>query len=65
MNVKDYTFQMTRTLFDEDVIMVLRNKDKKHIVSIGEDHKQAMLNSDYDPENNEEILTYLKKTNYI
>lgn len=63
--ISDYSFQKTSTLFEEEVIMVLRNKDKKHIVSIGAEHRQAMSNDYYNPDDKEHILAYLEKYNYI
>lgn len=63
--LNDYTFQMTTDLFGNDVVMVLRNKDKKHIVSIGEEHQKAMTENYYNPNDNEHILVYLEEYNYI
>jgi hypothetical protein len=65
LSLADYTFQKTTDLFGNDVIMVLRNKDKKHIVSIGKEHCKAMSNDNYNPDDNEHILTYLEKYNYL
>ena len=61
----DYTFQKTTNLFGDEVVMVLRNKDKKHIVSIGLEHRIAMRDDYYDPDNNEHILSYLEEYNYL
>jgi len=65
LSLADYTFQKTTTLFGEEVVMVLRNKDKKHIVSIGAEHRQNMSGDYYNPNDNEHILAYLEKYNYI
>lgn len=65
LSLVNYTFQKTSDLFGNEVIMVLRNKDKEHIISIGKEHRQAMYENHYDPDNNKDILTYLEKHNYI
>jgi len=65
IKLSEYTFQKTTTLFNDEVVMVLRNKDKKHIVSIGAEHRQIMSDNYYNPDDNEHILTYLKNYNYI
>lgn len=64
-SLTNYTFQKTTDLFGEEVIMVLRNKDKKHIVSIGAEHRKAMNDNYFNPDNNEHILAYLEEYNYL
>lgn len=62
--VDDYTFINTTNLFGEDVVMVLRNRDKKHIVSIGENHVKDMMDKGYCPYDSFSIITYLKHYGY-
>lgn len=58
--LKDYTFTEGLNLFQENVLMVFSNKDKEHIVSIGEHHRQKMIANGYNPENNQDVLQYLQ-----
>lgn len=62
---KGYTFKKTKTLFDEDAIMILRNRDKQHIVSLTEVHIKHMQKNNYDPNNDEHIMQYLKDYKYL
>lgn len=63
--LSDYTFQETKTLFDEKVLMILRNHDKKHIVSLNETHRQEMIKNNYNPDNYEDVLSFLVTNNYF
>jgi hypothetical protein len=63
--MKKYTFQTTRNLFNEEVVMVLRNSDKQHIVSIDAEHRDLMTFNGFNPNDNEEILNYLKEFKYL
>lgn len=65
LSLAEYTFQKTSDLFGNEVVMVLRNKDKKHIVSIGSEHRQAMTDDYYNPDDNEHVLAYLEEYNYL
>lgn len=59
--VKDYTFEEGKNLFGENVVMVFRNKDKQHIISIGMEHIHEMINLGYNNNEKKEILEYLQR----
>lgn len=59
--VKDYTFQEGKNLFKEDVIMIFRNSDKQHIISIGKEHVKEMIDLGYNYVEKQEILEYLQR----
>jgi len=61
----NFTFQKVDTLFNESVIMVLRNKDKKHIASIGDSHRYEMITEGFNPDDNQSILDYLAQWHYL
>jgi hypothetical protein len=63
--VSDYTFENTVDLFDEKVVMVLRNKDKKHIVSLSKQHRIEMIYLHLNPDDKEHVLVYLEKNKYL
>lgn len=64
-SVKDYTFTKTNNLWGSPVIMVLRNKDKKNILSLGNEHFDHMADEGLNHENYEHILIYLQEHNYL
>ena len=59
--IKDYTFTKGKNLFNEDVIIINRNSDKKHIISIGIEHVSDMTEKGYDQNNKLEVLKYLQR----
>jgi DNA polymerase III delta subunit len=64
--ISDYTFQKTTNLFNEEVVMVLENnKHKKHIVSLGKNHREEMIKSNLNPDDNNDILVFLENNNYL
>lgn len=63
--ISDYTFQRTTNLFNEEVVMVLRNKDKKHIVSLTEKHRKEMIEYGLNPDDNKQVLVFLNDYNYL
>jgi hypothetical protein len=65
VKARGYSFKKTTNLFNETVIMVLRNKDKKHLASLGDEHVKEMLNNGLNPDNGKDIINYLVKFNYV
>jgi len=63
--IAQFTFQKVTTLFNEEVVMVLRNKDKKHIASIDASHRHEMVTEGFNPDDNQSILDYLSQWNYL
>lgn len=63
--LKDFKFTNEVTLFGENVLSVYRNKDKKHIVSLGKDHFDEMKRKGYDSENQNDVLDFLINEKYI
>jgi hypothetical protein len=64
-SVKDFTFTNQVNLFGSPVTMVLRNKDKKHILSLGNEHFDHMATEGLNYENKDHILIYLQEHNYL
>lgn len=60
--LKDHTFQEGQNLFKESVVMIFRNSDKQHIVSIGKEHVQEMIDLGYNPAEKDDVLLYLQRT---
>jgi hypothetical protein len=52
---KNFTFEVSETLFGEAVLMVLRNKDKKHIISLTKEHLELIGDTD-----TQKILNYIQ-----
>lgn len=65
LSIADYSFTKTNNLWGSPVIMVLRNRDKKHILSLGNEHFDHMAEVGLNHENKEDILKYLHTHNYI
>lgn len=63
--VGDFTFKETTNLFNEKVLMVLRNKDKRYIASLGLEHFEEMICEGYNCEDNEHILQFLEDRKYL
>lgn len=65
LNTKELTFTNETNLFGATVTMVLRNKDKKHIISLGQEHVDQMTYEGLNHENKNHILIYLQTHNYL
>lgn len=64
--ISEFTFQKTTNLFNEEVMMVLENnKQKKHIVSLGKNHREEMVKSNLNPDEKNDILVFLENNNYL
>lgn len=64
MSKSKFTFKKDRNLFDQEVLMVFSNLNKKLIVSIGEEHIKQMIDNGYDPDDEQAIVKYIKDYGY-
>jgi hypothetical protein len=61
LKVNDFTFTKDINIFGDPVLMVLRNKDKKHIISIGHEHIPMMEYQGYDPNDHQQVLNFIER----
>jgi hypothetical protein len=61
LNPNDFTFTKEQNLFNQPVLAVYRNKDKKHIISIGKEHLPLMNMYGYNPEDHQQVLDFISR----
>lgn len=61
LSLKNYTFKKETNLFGDSVLGVYRNSDKKHIISIGDEHIPLMKFNGFNPADNQQVLNFIEK----
>lgn len=61
LNLNDFTFHNEQNLFGQPVLAVYRNRDKKHIISIGKEHLPLMDMQGVNPDDHQQVLDFIAR----